>query len=318
MEQVAIRNFAPADAPRLAEVQARSLGVSRDTSRFPPQFWCAPGFENGKNIFCATDEGDELLGYAAISPSYISRHLEARILWLDLRADPEREKANAVKDALFERALARAHEIAGRQLQERAALSATYFAEGQASIEYLKTQGFASYQTCYAMRRDLAAPLPDLPTPPGVEVRPWRLETEAEQRAYLEAYDAAFEDEGKNFEELNHFLQSEYWSVGTTFTAFANGRVVGSVATWYHPGSRWAGKTEAVFVIPAWRRRGIARHLLKKGMLYLKERGLAYAELEMDSTNEPALSLYESLAYRVYKEEVSLGLLLEARPAEVN
>ena len=319
MSGVTIRNYRSADAPRLAQIQARCVAICPDTGRFPPAFWDRPSFENGQNIFCAVDQQDGLLGYAAISPSYISRHLDARVLWLDLRADPGRADAGAIKDVLFERALARAHELAGQRPEERAALSATYFAEGQASIEYLRDKGFAHYQSCYTLRRDLAEPVPDLPMPAGVEVRPWRMESEAEQQAYLEAYDAAFGDEGKTLLDLQHFMRSEYWSVGTTFTAFAapqdaGGRVVGSVAIWYRPGSKWAGKTEAVFVIPQWRRRGIARYLLKEGMLYLKARGLAYAELEMDSANTPAMALYESLGYRVYKDEVSLELPLWVQP----
>jgi ribosomal protein S18 acetylase RimI-like enzyme len=188
------------------------------------------------------------------------------------------------------------------------------------SIEYLKGKGFNHYQTCYTLRRDLSEPIPDLPMPDGVQIQSWRMETEAEQQAYLEAYDEAFGDEGKSLAELQHFMKSEYWSVGTTFVAFANtrsadNRVVGSVAIWYHPDSVCAGKTEAVFVTPEWRRRGIARYLLKESMRYLRECGLAYAELEMDSVNKPALGLYQSLGYRVYKDEISLGLPLEVWPA---
>jgi ribosomal protein S18 acetylase RimI-like enzyme len=306
-----IRNYVPADAPHVAEVQGRCVEVCPDTGRFPAGFWNGPGFENGKNIFCAVDDQEELLGYAALSPSYVSRHLEARVLWMDLRADPARVDAVALKDVLFWRAYVRAHEIARRLSGERAALSATYFSGGQASIEYLKAKGFSHYQTCYTMRRDLAEPVPDLPTPQGVEVRAWRMDTGAEQRAYLDAYDAAFRNESKPLEELQHFMRSEHWSVGTTFTAFAGERVVGSVAVWYQPGSRAGGKTEAVFVIPEWRRRGIARYLLKESLQYLRERGLAFAELEIDSENEPARTLYESLGYRVCQDEVSLGLLLE-------
>lgn len=316
MDTITIRNFVPTHAPRMAEVQARCVGACPDTSRFPPGFWQGPTFENGRNIFCAVDGQEGLLGYAAISPSYVSRHLGARVLWIDLRADPARVDAGAIKDILFGKAFVRAQEIARRQPREKTALSATYFSEGQASIEYLRGKGFRPYQTCFAMRRDLSAPLPDLPAPVGVEVRSWRMETEEEQRAYLGAYDAAFGDEGKNLEELQHFMKSEHWSVGTTFTAFAGDRVVGSVAIWYHPGSRGAGKTEAVFVIPGWRRQGIARSLLGEGMRYLKERGLAYAELEMDSTNQPALALYRSLGYHVFKKEVSLGLPLEVDPGD--
>jgi ribosomal protein S18 acetylase RimI-like enzyme len=295
----------------MAQVQARCVATCLDTSRFPLGFWHGPGFDQGRNIFCAANEQEGLLGYAALSPTYVSRHLKARVLWLDVRADPERADAEAIKDILFEKAYTRAHEIARELPDEKVAMSATYFVEGEASIEYLQAKGFQHYQTCYTMRRDLHEPMPDMTLPAGVEVRPWRMENEAEQQTYLAAYDIAFQDESKNLEELQHFMQSEHWSVGTTFTAFASDQIVGSVAIWYHPDSKWAGKTEAVFVIPQWRRRGIARYLLREAMLCLQERGLAHAELEMDSTNEPALTLYESLGYHVYKEEVSLGLLLD-------
>jgi ribosomal protein S18 acetylase RimI-like enzyme len=313
VDLIKIQNFVPAHAPCMAEVQARCVAACPDTGQFPARFWHGPGFEDGRNIYCAVDGGGELLGYAAVTPSYISRHLGARVLWIDLRTDPARVDAEAIKDILFGKVYGRALQIARRQPEEKAALSATYFSEGEASIEYLRGKGFRPYQTCYAMRRDLSAPLPDLPVPSGVEVRPWRMETEQEQRAYLNAYDEAFGDEGKNLEELRHFMQSAQWSVGTTFTAFAGERVVGSVAVWHPPRSRRAGKTEAVFVIPGWRRQGLARYLLREGMRYLGERGLACAELEMDSTNAPALALYESLGYRVFKEEVSLGLPLNGK-----
>jgi ribosomal protein S18 acetylase RimI-like enzyme len=318
MKEITIRNFAPGDARHMAEVQAHCLAACPDTGRFPPAFWLGPGFENGQNIFCAVNGQDELLGYAAISPSYISRHLKARILWLDLRADPRHARASAIRDALFGRAFARARKLARRWPEEKVALSATYFADGQASIAYLESKRFTHYQTCLYLRRDLAEPVPwteSLAVPGGVEVRAWRMETEEEQRAYLAAYDLAFADEGKNLEDLQHFMKSEYWSVGTTFTAFAGQQIVGSVAIWHHPGSRWAGKTEAVFVVPEWRRRGIARHLLCEAISCLKERGLTYAELEMDSTNKPALALYQSLGYYIHQKEVSLGRILETRPA---
>jgi ribosomal protein S18 acetylase RimI-like enzyme len=306
-----IRNYVPADAPHVAEVQGRCVTVCPDTAQFPVGFWNGPGFEDGENIFCAVDDQEQLLGYAALSPSYVSPRLEARILWMDLRVDPARKDAGALKELLFWRVYVRGHEIARRLDGERVALSTTYFSAGRASIEYLKGKGFSHYQTCYAMQRDLAEPVPDLPVPQGVEVRAWHLDSESEQRAYLEAYKAAFQNGNKPLEELQHFVRSEQRSVGTTFTAFAGERVVGSVAAWYEPGSRTGGRTEAVFVVPEWRRRGLARYLLGQSMLYLQERGLAFAELEMDSENEPARVLYESLGYRVCQDEISLGLLLE-------
>jgi len=195
--------------------------------------------------------------------------------------------------------------------QMRNGRSATYSSAGQASIEYLKAKEFTSYQTCYWMRRDVKEPVPDLSTTQGLEVRAWRMKTETEQRAYLEAYDAAFRGGGKPLEELQRFMRSKQWPVGTTFTAFAGERGVGSVAAWYRPSSQVAGKTEMLFVVPEWRRCGIASYLLKETPLYLRERGLAFAELEMDSENEPAGAPYRWLGYHVCQDEISLGLLLE-------
>lgn len=310
MGEFAVRAFAPGEEGAMAAVQARCVAACPDTGRFPPRFWQGPGFEDGRNIFCAVDRGGALLGYGALTPAHISRHLGARTLWFDLRADPGHPRADSIRDALLARVLARAGELARRWPGEGVALSATYFAAGRASIEYLEARGFAPYQTCLYLRRDLAEPLPGPapgPLPEGLEVRPWRMETEEEQRAYLAAYDAAFGDEAKTLPDLRHFLRSEQWSVGTTFTAFAGPRIVGSVAIWHAPGARGAGKTEAVFVLPEWRRRGIARYLLIEALACLQARGLAYAELEMDQANGPALGLYRSLGYRIHQEEVSLA-----------
>jgi ribosomal protein S18 acetylase RimI-like enzyme len=87
--------------------------------------------------------------------------------------------------------------------------------------------------------------------------------------------------------------------------------VVGSVAISYRPGSHVAGKIEMVFVVPEWRRRGIARYLLKESLLFLRERGLAFAELEIESENESARVLFRSLGYHGCQDQISLGLLLE-------
>jgi hypothetical protein len=143
----------------------------------------------------------------AIYPHSISRRLGARILWTDVRVEPALPEAERLKDTLLERAIARAGEIRDA-LGQRVALSATYFAEGQASIDYLLSRGFAHYESVYLMWRDLAAPIPDVPGPEGVQVRRWRMETEPEQRTYVEACNQAFQDDGRSLGELQHFMRS--------------------------------------------------------------------------------------------------------------
>lgn len=109
------------------------------------------------------------------------------------------------------------------------------------------------------------------------------------QHRYLEAYDAAFENESNPLERLQHFMGWSGWSQGTTLrqrtadTAFEGDPAVGSVTAIYEPDPQQnverAGATEYVFVRPEWRRRGPARYLVARSMQYLKERGLRYARM---------------------------------------
>jgi ribosomal protein S18 acetylase RimI-like enzyme len=313
---VTIRHFTPADAPRLVDLQRRCLQVSPDMNPLPGDFYLAPGFAGGKNILLARGAGKRLLGHVAIYPSHVSERLGgAQVLWFDLRADPAYEHAGLLKDLLLQAAVARAREIQHELHGQKVALSATYFIRGQASIDALRSRGFVPYESIYLMRRDLSLPLPEVPHPEGVEVRNWRMKSEAEQRAYLEAYNQVLRAGRRDLGELQYFMQSPMWSVGTTFSAFAGQQVVGSVMTYYDPTDKSAhgqvGSTEYIFVLPRWRRRGIARYLIREAMAYLKARGLAYAELEVVADNERALDLYKLLGYEVIQEEVSLGLLLD-------
>lgn len=316
MGEMTIRSFVSGDALRMADIQKKHVEISHDASILSPGFFHAPGFENGRNIICAVDHEGWLVGYAAICPAHRSGKFGgAHVLWLDLRVDPALVEGDRLRDTLLEQAAARAREIKAALSAERVLLSATYFAAGVSSIEYLLSRGFQYYESTYTMRRNLFDPIPAAPTPEGVEVRSWRMESEAEQRAYLAASASALRDAAWKFGELQHFMKSELWSVGTTFTAFAGGEVVGSVMVWYDPNLQWnkerLGFTERLFVIPPWRKRGIANRLLTEGMRYLRRRGMAQAELQLVSDNRRTVVLYEALGYYVYKEEVSLGMVLE-------
>jgi ribosomal protein S18 acetylase RimI-like enzyme len=161
------------------------------------------------------------------------------------------------------------------------------------------------------MFRELADPIPELRLPQGIDVRLWRMETEEEQRRYLEAYDAAFENESKPLGQLQHFMKADIWAQGTTVTAFAGDEVVGSVMVYYNPNvgqnPRRTAATEYVFVRPGWRRQGIAQYLIAEALQLLRARGMKAASLEVASWNTGARSLYERLGYQVRREEISLG-----------
>lgn len=310
-EKFVIRNFEPKDAPQMEALQARCIEVCPDTSVLPAGFYFAPGFENGANIFIASSLNNEHLGHVMVYPYQISSVLDgARVLWMDLRVDPDLEDGAEIKDQLLLKAVERAQAIQQR-LSEPAVLSATYFGQGIASIEYLQARGFRHYETGYTLRRDLADPIPNLPQPENLSILPWRMETIAEQSQYIQAYEAVFHNDVWNLKGLQHFMSSDLWSVGTTFTAFSGKQIAGSIMVYYGPDDpEKIGTTEHVFVLPQWRRQGLASYLLCQALAYLKKRGLVVAELQVSAENPSAIGIYQKIGFQVYQEEVSLGFAI--------
>jgi ribosomal protein S18 acetylase RimI-like enzyme len=319
VSDVLFRPYRPEDAPRMVELQRRCLVLTQDIDLLPEGFYASPVFAGGANILCAISRDGAHIGHAMVCPSHVHPQLNVWMLWMDVRVDPDHPDAPSLRDALLDRITVRARELQ-IGLDRAALLYATYFAQGTESIAYLQARGFSIEERLYQMQRDLGDPLPEAVAPQGMDVRAWRMETEEEQRRYLKAYDAAFENESKSLEKLQHFLGWSAWSPGTTFTAFDGDRVAGSVMAYYEPDPERnverAGSTEYVFVRPEWRRRGLARCLVARALRYLRDRDLRYARLEVAARNAGALRLYEAVGYRCLREEVTLGLRLNA-PGQV-
>jgi ribosomal protein S18 acetylase RimI-like enzyme len=133
------------------------------------------------------------------------------------------------------------------------------------------------------------------------------METPRERAVYVETEAQVFPHAPRTVEELAFYMET--WQGGTPVAAFdADGKLVGSMmAYWYN---RRYGLTEDVFVVPAWRRRGIARYLVTEGMIYLRENGIGRVGLEVRESNGPAVRLYQSLGYQIANREVHLELYL--------
>ena len=306
MTKIEIRNFQTQDAPDMVTIQNRCLKITPDTGQFEPGFWLSPGFDNGKNIFIAQAAGAQIVGYAATSSAYYSNTLEARVFWIDLRTDPDFDKDLGIKDRLLEKIIQRGYEIKTEENRDRAAVGATYFAQGQESIDYLKSHGFRHFESMLAMRINLSdAFIPGFNLVSGIEVRSWRIESREEKIAYLKARETAFGYPLGRLDLLEHFTHSELWQGGTTFTAFSDRKIVASVMALSN------GLLDYIFVIPEWRSKGIAKVLIAKALKFLQERGHSQAWLEVLSHNQAAIGLYQTLGFETFKEEISLGYLLD-------
>ena len=312
-----IRTYQPADAPHIMALQERYAHRYPGAVVIPAEVYASPAFAGGENIFCAFSESGTLLAYAPLYPALVEAiTADPHTFWIEIKADPFTAESQTIKDWLLEAILARARKILQPLPPHPARLVFQYLPCEVEAIAYAQSRGFLHLTSLFQMKRDLSLPIPDLPQPAGVQIRSWRMESEAEQRAYIEARNAAFPENPGSLEDWQYFLQSPLWAVGTTFTAFAGDQIAGSAAVYWNEAENRVtglavGSTEYIFVLPPWQRRGIASFLIVNGMRFLKANGLAEARLEVRAANAGALNLYQSLGYQIIQEsqlyEISVG-----------
>jgi GNAT superfamily N-acetyltransferase len=169
-----------------------------------------------------------------------------------------------------------------------------------AAAGYLRTQTYAE------MVRPLSEPIPAVPLPDGVEIRPvtWDL-----GRALWEADDRAFRDHHghsaqteTDYERWRNFEHADpsLWKV-----AFAGDAIAGQVLNHVNAeqntafGRAW-GWTESISVQREWRKRGVAKALITESMRMFRAMGMTHVALGVHTANpNGAFPLYEGLGYRV-------------------
>ena len=191
-----------------------------------------------------------------------------------------------------------------------------FICEGEASMQaLLEEEGYSPVRYYFEMLRPLDEPIPDLPLPPGLRVRPPA--TEEEYRRVFDAEVEASADEwgalvasdlgfGKVRGDPN--FDPEMWVV-----AWDGDRVAGAVRNWVDEqenrvsGRLW-GYTEDIFVARPYRRQGLARALIARSLRLVADRGMEHANLGVDSENATgALDLYTGMGYRQYRRYIVLS-----------
>lgn len=150
------------------------------------------------------------------------------------------------------------------------------------------------------------------PSPVG-QIRPMNLQRDLNAVADLieDSFDLYHDIDGQAFiqemrqaaKEMNFFSWAGTWQeVPTTlergYVWVEQGRVVGNISLI----SFKEGKTTIVLIAnvavqPAFRRRGIARKLTERALLYLKGKGIKKIWLQVNVNNPAAIQLYQSLGF---------------------
>ena len=170
----------------------------------------------------------------------------------------------------------------------------------------LEARGYRGVRFFFGMVRPTLGDIPDLPLPHGVEVRPVRPE---EVRAIFEAEVAAFaghwgssaEDGGE--ERWQSFRDEPLNDLALWQVAWAGDTVVGMVRPYINPpdlevlGVR-RGWCENISTHADWRGRGIAKALIARALVALRDRGMTEAALGVDADNETgALGVYRAMGF---------------------
>ena len=274
-----------------------------------------PAVENGRNVFLALDASGQVRGFAPLFPAPVGEESgpdDPHHIWMILLADPEAVDGLAVRELLLEKVLERAGQIAADFPAYRPTrLASDMIVSQKPDLAFLEQHGFDPYDGMYVMQRNTSDPVPELPFPAELTVRLWKLESEAEQRQYLRAFNIAFSGNPKTLESLKFQLDLPTWQAGTAVAAFdQEGELIASILV-YPDESRAYGITDDVFVLPAWRGRGIAKALIARGLVYLNENKVDQVFLEVKQQNLPAVSVYKAMGYKIINQEVFLGRFLD-------
>lgn len=239
--------------------------------------------------------------------TYWERELTgSRVYWhIDFVLPQWRE--TGIGRTLVRWAEARAREIEAGGTAEGEAYVST-FVDGNAHERerLLLEEGYEPVRYSYYMETPDLDHIPDVPMPPGLEIRPALPE---HHRAIWDASSEAFRDHWGATEATdedfttftNHpFFQPDLWVV-----AWDGDQVAGSILNFINHEynalkGRRLGYTESISVRRPWRRLGLARALLARSMQLHKELGMAQTGLGVDTENPSgALRLYESMGYQV-------------------
>lgn len=304
--EIVLRSLSPADVPAVVQLQTRYSQIYPGVPVVPGEIYLSPGFQEGRNVFCALDPQGQLLAYAPVFAQIVDgapAHIPHSV-WTEIKAQPDLQDPGPVKDRLYDCVVQRARELTAPFAGRPARLVFEYRAVETPAIAYVSSKSFEYNESVFGMTRDLSAPVPEAVIPAGMTLRRWKMEHQDEQRQYVAARNECFPEAPITLADWQYYMQSPQWAVGVMIAAFDEDELAGCVHVYWdehenQQSGRRGASTEDVFVRAPWRGRGLARAMLCEALAFLKEHDLEEARLAVRARNDNALSLYLNLGYQV-------------------
>jgi len=220
---------------------------------------------------------------------------------------------------LLEHNMKRTHEFSATHVTDRPRVVGSWSMDRQVGREALMRQnGFDQARWFFDMTRDLSEPIPEVPLPDGLEIRPVTMD---DIRQIWKADVEAFKDHWGGFDDSDEHLQS--WIESPTFDptlwviAWDGDEVAAGNVNAIHPEENAAlglqrGWLHSVFTRRPWRKRGLANALIARSLVLIRERGMDFAVLGVDADNPTgALGLYERNGFKVSERSTAWRKSLE-------
>jgi ribosomal protein S18 acetylase RimI-like enzyme len=254
-------------------------------------------------LIAETDEG--IAGYSRVT-WWIEEATSVRVLLHIGWVFPE-VRGIGVGTAMLRWCEGRLREMVADKPHEGLTTFQSFYDDGEtARRAVLEAEGYSPTQMYAEMTRSLSEPIPDLPLPEGIEIRPmtatdapvvWAADKEAfrDHVGYSEPSDADYRE----------FIGSPNFDPSLWKVAFDGGTIAGQVLNYVdrhgnEEFGRRRGYTESISVQRPWRGKGVARALIAESMRMFREMGMTEVALGVHTTNPTgAFRLYEGLGYRV-------------------
>jgi mycothiol synthase len=222
-------------------------------------------------------------------------------------------RRQGIGTALYRRNVERVHDLAATHVTDNPKILGSWANDRQAGrVALLREQGFEPVRWFFDMTRDLSEPIPEVPLPEGLEVRPVSMDN---IRQIWKADSEAFKDHWGGFDDSDERLKSwmespsfdpTMWLIAWDGDEVAAGVINGIAAEENEALGIQRGWLHSVFTRRPWRKRGLANALIARSLQLIKERGMDYGVLGVDADNPTgALGLYERNGFKVLERSTA-------------
>jgi mycothiol synthase len=198
-----------------------------------------------------------------------------------------------------------AEHAAGPLATDRSRAMTTFIFDGdRGGAVLLDRHGFVPSRRFASMERPDLDDLPDVPLPSGLEIRRIGSDRAALRRVFdadVEAFRDHFGWSEGSDERFAEFVEDPDLRPDLWLVAFDGDEIAGAVLNGVHvsPDGHRSGWLDSIFTRRPWRQRGLARALIARSLVLLRDQGLTAASLGVDLANpNQALALYESCGFR--------------------